>query len=252
MLLDELLTLIPEDTKDRVDNGRDRANQIIREALRNETGLRLKRPVTEEVVNVRVRLVEGMPVSLGQRQIEEKHRVAALIAPWRHTLETLQRGGVETLKLYATLASDRSASDLVKESVAPLEFVLASVSELLQQTHGFSLTQWILDVNNDVLGIYSYRLPKFYQPTFERPDRGESAILTSICIGGLSASSRDRSMWRSKTLRLSLLPHELAHAFTHAGFDIDGETWNCSDFGSGTIEVTEGLAQYYAWRVCDR
>ena len=57
MLLDELLRLVPRETKDRVDNTRERANLIVRECLRNETGLRLKRPAIEAVVNVRVRLV---------------------------------------------------------------------------------------------------------------------------------------------------------------------------------------------------
>jgi len=252
MLLDELLSLVPLDTKDRVDNTRDRANLIVRESLRNETGLRLKRPDAEEVVNVRVRLVEGMPRTLVQRQIEEKHRVAALIAPWRHTLETLQRSGAGTLKLYAILASDRSANALVKDSAASLELVLDSANKLLEQTQGFNLTQWILNVHEDVLGIYTYRIPEHYQATFDvpRPRRiGDPHIELYWAVIGLIARSINVAV---EDLTFLVVAHELAHAFTHAGFDIDGKTWNCYDFADSVVEVKEGLAQYYAWRVCER
>jgi hypothetical protein len=251
MLLDELLRLIPQDTKHRVDNTRERANQIVRESLRHETGLRLKRPDAEDVVNVRVRLAEGMPRTLARRQIEEQYRIAALIAPWRHTLETLQRSGAETLKLYEALASDLWARALVKDAdELPLELALERVRKLLEQTHGFSLSQWILDVNEDVLGIYSYRLPAQAIIEEPRPRRlGDPCIELYWAVIGVIARSLDVAV---EDLTVVVIAHELAHAFTHAGFDIDGESWNCSDFRDSTTDVKEGLAQYYAWRVCER
>jgi hypothetical protein len=253
MLLDELLRLVPRETKDRVDGTRERANLIVRECLRNETGLRLKRPAIEAVVNVRVRLVEGMPQTLAQRQIDEQHRVAALIAPWRHTLETLLRSGADTLNLYVALASDPWARALVKDAdELPLELALERVRTLLDQTHGFNLTEWILNVDEDVLGIYRYRLPKAYQTTFDapRPTRlGDPQIELYWAVIGLIALSLNITV---EDLTVVVMAHELAHAFTHAGFDIDGETWNCSDFADSMIDVKEGLAQYYAWRFCER
>ncbi len=42
MLLNELLKTIPPDTEERVNRARERFNQNIREALRQETGLRFR------------------------------------------------------------------------------------------------------------------------------------------------------------------------------------------------------------------
>src|SRR5437016_6074890 len=104
MLLSELLETIPSDTEERVRRTRDRLNQQIREILRQETGLRFRRSVNEsmtpdfsggsepsrgavyEPVTVRVQLVPGLPLALRQKEIEEKDRLAALIAPWRISL----------------------------------------------------------------------------------------------------------------------------------------------------------------------
>lgn len=48
ILLDALLSRIPSDKQQRAEWARDRFNPLIREALRRETGLRLKRPGTQE------------------------------------------------------------------------------------------------------------------------------------------------------------------------------------------------------------
>lgn len=45
-----------------------------------------------------------------------------------------------------------------------------------------------------------------------------------------------------------VLAHELAHAYTHAGLDIDGVRWEASDFRRSELAIVEGLAQYYAER----
>lgn len=49
-----------------------------------------------------------------------------------------------------------------------------------------------------------------------------------------------------------VLAHELAHAYTHAGLDIDGVRWKSSDFRRSEVAIVEGLAQYYAERALAR
>ena len=54
-----------------------------------------------------------------------------------------------------------------------------------------------------------------------------------------------------EALTFVVLAHELAHAYTHLGMDIDGHDWNTSDFASADLELVEGLAQYYTEIICD-
>ena len=51
-------------------------------------------------------------------------------------------------------------------------------------------------------------------------------------------------------LTVVVLAHELAHAYTHLGFDIDDFDWPTHEFASTDVAVIEGLAQYYAEVVC--
>jgi hypothetical protein len=49
-----------------------------------------------------------------------------------------------------------------------------------------------------------------------------------------------------------VLAHELAHAYTQVGADIEGRRWPASEFAVAERALKEGLAQYYTDRVLDR
>ena len=49
-----------------------------------------------------------------------------------------------------------------------------------------------------------------------------------------------------------VLAHELAHAYTHVGHDIDGREWETRAFASTDLSVVEGLAQHYTAVVARR
>jgi hypothetical protein len=53
-------------------------------------------------------------------------------------------------------------------------------------------------------------------------------------------------------MTIVVLAHELAHAFTHIGRDIDRRVWKTDDFAKADTFLVEGLAQFYTDRVCDR
>jgi hypothetical protein len=46
--------------------------------------------------------------------------------------------------------------------------------------------------------------------------------------------------------------HELAHAYTHLGRDIDGERWTTESFAATNLAIAEGLAQFYAKVICKK
>lgn len=102
------------------------------------------------------------------------------------------------------------------------------------------LLRWILEVDEDVLGTYGYGSFDF----------GPDAIVTlywaviGVCAGWLRTPVED--------LAAVVLAHELAHAYTHLGRDIDGRRWEVSAFRESDHALKEGLAQYYTARVCSR
>ncbi len=57
---------------------------------------------------------------------------------------------------------------------------------------------------------------------------------------------------RIEDLTVVTLAHELAHAYTHVGRDIDGEAWREPGFGESALEVVEGLAQFYTATVAQK
>ncbi|MGO8917200.1 MAG: hypothetical protein ACLQJR_14940 [Stellaceae bacterium] len=53
-------------------------------------------------------------------------------------------------------------------------------------------------------------------------------------------------------LAIVVLAHELAHAYTQLGADIDGRRWAAVSFAKAETGLKEGLAQYYTDRVLRR
>ena len=53
-----------------------------------------------------------------------------------------------------------------------------------------------------------------------------------------------------EALTVVVLAHELAHAYTHCGRDIDGFDWGTGAFEDTHVAVVEGLAQFYTALVC--
>ncbi len=49
---------------------------------------------------------------------------------------------------------------------------------------------------------------------------------------------------------LVVLIHELAHGYTHIGFDKDGNNWDTDDFSHSDLKIVEGFAQFYTEMLC--
>ena len=94
--LEKLLEQIPSDTEEIVRRARDRFDQQIREALRQESALRLRRdeaddglgPRKREALAVRVSLMPGLPAALRSKAIDEKDWLAAALALAVHSRTT--------------------------------------------------------------------------------------------------------------------------------------------------------------------
>ncbi len=263
MLLDELLKFIPSDTEERVRRTRERFNQNVREILRQETGLRLRRavrepaqtsliddsalPITADQITIRVELVPGLQQSLRQRPIKDKHRLAAFIAPWKDSLERLRDSAADVLDLAGRLSFDVRGIAVVGNGPQEIPLVIDLAERLLQEASTFNLAEWIPEVNEDALGAYCYHLPDADRPLHRR--RQDPWIELYWAVIGLFSRLLVVDI---EDLTVVILAHELAHAYTHLGSDIDGHAWSLEEFARTQPALKEGLAQHYAVAVCQR
>lgn len=250
--IEKLLDQIPSDTEERVARARDRFNQILREALRQESALRLRRdrgedhfgPKNREPITVKVSLVPGLPVALRGKAIDEKHWLAAVLAPWRHTLEELRDSSLASEQIVRILSGDERGVGIVGGRGVHLPPASQLADDLLKEVSKFNLAKWILEVNEDVLGTYQFRLP---DKLFVDSDAAHIELYWAVI--GLVAKLLAVPI---EALTLVVQAHELAHAYTHLGSDIDGQRWPTKDFAQSEHELKEGLAQYYTALVCER
>ena len=52
-------------------------------------------------------------------------------------------------------------------------------------------------------------------------------------------------------LTIVVLTHELAHGYSHVGFDIDGNDWDTHAFSKTDLKIVEGIAQFYTEMICN-
>jgi hypothetical protein len=53
-----------------------------------------------------------------------------------------------------------------------------------------------------------------------------------------------------EALTVVVLAHELAHAYSHLGRDIDSGRWDTEAFARAEMPIAEGIAQFYTEAVC--
>ena len=198
-------------------------NLKVRSQLATEIGFQLQRR------HVRVRVADGLP------------------APLSGILGGTD--GLELLLLNQALLRDvvagtwfmESVRDRVKASdgtiVGParprdIRIVRETAEAWLKLIKGHDVGKALRRIDEDVLGAYFYR-------------RGEVKVYW-LAVGIFSALHAVPL----QALTVVVLAHELAHAYTHLGFDIDGYDWPTERFGSTDIAIIEGLAQFYTEIVC--
>ena len=239
--VETLLKRVPRDTLRRVEQVKSRFNTTIRRLLREETALKLSGGSdADNRTSVPVRLARGLPRGLAGRRLDDDTGLAVTLAPHQHTLRRL-RENLDALKpALSGLAQRLDGRGLVGDRVRHVGPVRELAALLLHEAEKADLVRWMLEVDEDVLGVYEYGCIDGFP---------ESSIelywsVIGVCAGWLGAPVED--------LAVVVLTHELAHAYTHLGRDIDGLRWASASFGESDRTLKEGLAQYYTPRVCHR
>ncbi len=250
--LRELLSKIPDSTASKVEQVRRRYSPVIRDLLRRETGFMLNRPKTSEIrsldpkaVEVPVKLVAGFPKSIEKLKFTEKDELMLLLSPYYGRLESIQAGIASIEGLIDKLRKLEVGKQLLDGRDSSLIASQALTKVLLEHLALSDPVRFVLSVNEDILGVYRYYVPvvgKQRGRYDEYAELRECSIELYWGVIGLLAIMLDVT---TESLATVVLIHELSHAYTHVGADIDGERWSSIAFSDSDHALKEGLAQYY-------
>lgn len=199
----------------------------------------------------------GYPEEIRRMEIPDEHHISAILSLWRPTLFQLKNSSQETVLLLKKHAERTNFQNLLIRAVPEIKNLLPSIIQshelaeiLLKQIKEFDLVDHILSVNEDILGVYVYKVDKFPPSSGHVSEETNRITRTKIYLFwgviGLVAISLGVSV---EDLTAVVLAHELGHAYTHLGYDIDKYRWGSLNFSESAREVKEGLAQYYTERV---
>ncbi len=216
---------LPPEHKQEVERTHSEWNAAIRENIRRETGLSISSRNTRQAVSIRV--LDGLPVPLAQA-LDNVQQIELWPLPlYRSTFEQTSNG----ISLLAEYLSAIELYGLSSTNIDKLTTVQMTVQALLEQLAEMDIIQKILRIDEDVLGSYF----------FYRSEIHLYWMAISLVSAILDVPPSD--------LTLVVLTHELAHAYTHLGLDIDGKNWETDAFSSTETSLIEGLAQFYTQQV---
>jgi hypothetical protein len=218
---------LPADAKDRVERAWRRWRPLLRPRLDKETLLNM-------TVTVPVKIVDGVPFSLADvLQRFEDPDLWWLMA--HRDLFTVTSKGLLELSNAAAVPRALLRGAGADESFAKaLDRARTVIRRLLESKQAEQLDETLRTIDRDILGAYFFRRPEIQ--------------LYWMAIG-LFAPLIGVPM---EDLTIVVLIHELAHAYTHLGGDVDGTCWDTDAFAATDVHIVEGLAQSYTARVVDR
>lgn len=227
--LANLLNQYDPELRQRVERAFKQWNLIIRDYLRNETALRLS--VGDDTRSVPVVVADGLPQPF-EAVISDLLGDAWLLLN-RPLIEQTARGLTLIDARYNELTNwtPFQPPPATRDEVQHVGEYAKRLADLVQK---LELLKRIGQIDQDILGAYFFRVPK--------------VELYWMVIGVMAATLGVSA----EALTIVVLAHELAHAYTHLGRDIDGERWDTEAFARTELEIVEGLAQFYTAVVCER
>jgi hypothetical protein len=206
-------------------------NNQLRELIRNETGLKFSGGNERHTISVHV--VDGLPLPLASAFEEISDPLLWEIVLNNATLKTTVTGLDVVVKNFGALGEWREKNQSAL-TLDELHNTRDLVAELIKWLESQSIKKRFQKIDEDVLGAYFFR-------------KGNIQIYwMAIC---LIARILNVSV---EGLTIAVCAHELVHAYTHVGSDIDGEQWETSAFANADLKIVEGLAQFYTAIVCKK
>jgi hypothetical protein len=252
MLIKDLIDRLPANTKERVEETKKNFNKSIRDSIRFELRLSLNSGQDHEIeeeqgiyTKITIKIDAGYPKKIENFRIPDEHRTAAILSQIRPELVRLKDSSTRVTRFILDYQDIEVLSDFVGGALCYAE---EEASNLLRIVDAYDLVKEILNIDNHILGCYRFQnKPSSVHSNPFGPILGEVLLFWGV-IGLVST----RLGVEVEALTAVVLAHELAHAYSHLGFDIDGKRWDNEGFKNSDSSVKEGLAQYYTERVIGR
>ena len=248
--LADLIERVPQSVEQRVRNTRDRIRPILQEALRAECRLLFRTAEESEAkhpgAQVPVQIDPAYPIALQGITFPDQIETVMLLARYRVALEATRDGTSSLLRLRDELSGRPNSDRWMSADASDLQAVFYWTQALLTALDQQDPLGTVLSVDKDILGIYEYDTSG---PSNDDRAVNRAAIRLYWAVIGLV------SEWlgcKVEDLTIVVLAHELSHAYTQLGADIEGRRWASIKFARLEAAVTEGLAQYYTDRVLRR
>lgn len=219
------------DLKERIERTVKQWNTTVRDLVRNETGLRLNIGAGG-TTTAQIKVVDGISDPLARVLSEYREHAEFLLNEplLKATMNGLGFVQEHYDALHKFVPDNSYGSEANEEEV--IGFKRQWLEEILQKLQGGGFREALTGIEEDTLGAYFYR---------------KNRIEIYWVAIGIYATQLDVSV---EGLTLVVLAHELAHAYTHLGKDIDGIEWNTDAFAGTDLHIVEGLAQFYTRAIC--
>lgn len=221
-------------------------NGVVREYLRKQTGLRLSKDLESKRTGERNRKVRAVPVRVDSG-LPIRFATAVRSITSRDVMLLLNRSKFESVVSGTSFMEEHyqelSKIQIDSSCIAKLDEIKSAcgfAQGILEYIKGLEHIEnngqagKILDIDEDILGAYFFNLPEIRLYW----------IVIGVCSQILNLPI--------EALTVVVLVHELAHAYTHLGYDIDNRDWKTKDFAAADVPLVEGLAQFYTEVICEQ
>ncbi len=243
-----LLKRVPPSVEARVKAARDRSRNVLREALRTECRLVMRGADDADertsLAQVPVEVWAGYPEVLKTISFPDDLEQILLLTRYRRSLIDVAVGGSQLVNLHGEMSRLPGAEEWVLDSVEVLHHSSRWAAEMLKRLEKQDPVGTVLAVNEDILGTYTFDATSTDEMVPNRAVIGLYWGVVGLVSDWLGCSVED--------LTIVVLTHELAHAYTQLGADIEGRRWPSKAFAQVEVDLKEGLAQYYTARALVR
>lgn len=244
----ELLDNVDEGVEAKVRGTRDRARNVLREAVRSETRLTMRSnddgDEKAHSAQVPIEVSSAFPEGIRNLSFPDELRPILHLAGYRNSFASASTCIKELIEANQMLLRLTGGPQWALQPSDHLSLVRNWSEDILRMLKEHDPVRQILMVNQDVLGSYSYASRKT-----DPKVANQASIQLYWTVIGLVAKDLGCEV---DDLTVVVMVHELAHAYTQLGADIGGLRWPSAEFAKAEHELKEGLAQYFTARVLRR
>lgn len=219
ILLTELIAKVPAGVESRVRRVRDQVQKSVRDALREECRLVFRVPTEASGAQVPVEVLPGYPEVLKTIVFPDDFERIVLLSRHRAALEQARDGIAGLLRLREELLHLPQPEKWTSVSSDDLDSVRHWATHLLETLDKHDPLERVPAVNEDILGVYRFDASGMFSD--EKVVNRASIHLYWGVIGWVA----ELLGCDVEDLTIVVLTHELAHAYTQLGADIEGRSW---------------------------